>query len=510
MKRQNKFEFQEEVKSLLNRSLLSEEYFEEASDLYDFYTPTGIRMFNIPPSSYIEIKYFSEDNLVAFKSIVFPKKGSVASLKDISFGNVFFVCNLTSANIERLIKRLPIGDELNIISIDDLNNAEFELSHFDALDKSADFGFFPFLKKSLPFEQLDDFLLSLIRVQIVMEAFSRGTVNMSRLIAQKNDLLPFAFIDADDKYHIFIAEGSRYTKRSPLFDENAIVHKVGYYQKDDNVTLLSIDNRGERAIEKITEKWFGMHIGFFNSFSRFDVIPKSIQYKYRKFGQSSFDSFDERSVDKYTKKVIEGNEIYFSTKNQLNDPFDLDVDVSGIKTPKALTDYRCFCTTGDNDNILMWSHYGDSHSGYCTGYKATPVLEAIENSKDIDFCVYGHVDYRKDRKPLFKHLSLLSSFFDDGAKTLVFQINQLFRKYNNWAYEKEYRYIVATTNQLNQKSSDGLSLIVKPEEYYFGNKFDFNSKTKSYLKKYIGSSCFAFELSKNEYELLKKFVDLTK
>ncbi len=87
--------------------------------------------------------------------------------------------------------------------------------------------------------------------------------------------------------------------------------------------------------------------------------------------------------------------------------------------------------------------------------------------------------------------------------SFILQINQLFKKFDEWAYEKEFRYIICLNNHFAKSiaSKDGISINVPPADYYFGQKFDFNAKTMPYLKKHIGDSCFKFNLSKTEYKL---------
>lgn len=510
----NAKEFENEVVELLKKIKKDDEFFVRQLRGYDLYSETGIEKLGIPKDSFIEIKYISEDNLSAFKKIIFPKRMVGFSLRDISLDKTVFICNLTSNAINRLCARLSIGNKLLIISVDDLRNAELSLFDAKSHEQNSDNKSFPVFNKSISFDQLDDFLLSLIRVNILVYAFPNGSVNMSRMIAQSDELLPFSYEDESKRIHVFINDKSRYSRRSVLFSENAIVHKVGYTQLPEK-TIMSIDGK-EFEFDKITRRWFNKHIPFFNSYSRFEAIPKKAQYKYRRFGKFSFLDFDEKTVDVYAKKVIEGKEIYFSTKDQLNDPFDLDADGFGPRVLLTSANYRIFCTTGDCDNLLMWSHYGDSHSGFCTSYQPISIMNAIENSKKIDFCIHGYVHYCKDRKDTYKHLLLLYAFFDSDTISLILQIIQLFKKYNDWSYEKEYRYIVCSLTPLIKTKTDGLpaikevglALIVNPSDYFFGNKFQFNAKIKTYLRKYIGNYCYSFILSKDKYELIKVKEDL--
>lgn len=507
MKKENEKEFRESVISLIDRVKEHNEGYKINLRDFDMFTESGLKRLSIPSNSIIEIKCFFDSNFETFRK---------AYLQCVRFlekhkSNLILICNLSSEIIDAFSQKLDFDDNFRIVSFDDLNNVEFDLLANDRFKQ--DYKMFPNFKKSISFDGFNDFLLSLIRVDILIYAFPSGTAKMNRIIAQKDDVFPFAFYDKNNEWHIFIREKSSYSKRSILFQDGAFVHKVGIRNYDDS-TEIRIDGV-KQVFQKMTRKWFSHHIPFFNSYSAVDIVPKDYQYKYRKFGKTKISEFDETIVDKYVKKVIEENEIYFSAKEQLNDPFDLDADLFSTKTGYTSSNYRIFCTAGKNDNILMWSHYGDSHSGYCTSYQPREILEAIENSDKIDFCIYGYVNYKNIRKVSLKRLSYLSYFFDKATMSFILQILQLFKKYKDWSYEGEFRYIASLERPLVKKNLDtgesidiGISINVKPKEYYFGNSFNFNHKTKAYLSKFIGSTCFSFDLSKDEYKLDIKSIEL--
>lgn len=494
--------FEREVKALLTKILAESENISSGED-YDFFTNTGIAKLEIPPNSYIEIKYVGEDNLQAFRQIIFPKNHKLSALKTLEFSNLFIVCNLTPKRIIGLLKRLPIGNEINVISIDELRNTELALLGESRESLSLDWPKVRF-NKSILYEQFDEFLLTLVRLEIIMDTFPNGNVNMQNIIAQKDSLLPFLYEDYAGQIHVFISEKSRYTKHSILFAEKAIIHRINIYSNEEGTILTTDGNK--TVFRKISINWFAKSIGFFNSYARINTLPNEPQFKYRRFGDSSLGKFAIELEDyKYTRKVIEDKEIYFSTKSQLNDPFDLDADYFGKEFDFSSQDYRIFCTTGDSDNILMWSHYGDSHSGYCTSYYPFDIISEIEKEAKINFCIYGYVNYCSKRKTDSSFIRLILSCFDDETISFILQINQLFKKFTDWDYEKEFRYIIClnrfSTNKI--EGEKGLSIKVPPVDYYFGQKFDFNIKTITYLKKYVGDTCFTFNLSKTEYKLKK-------
>jgi hypothetical protein len=97
------------------------------------------------------------------------------------------------------------------------------------------------------------------------------------------------------------------------------------------------------------------------------------------------------------------------------------------------------------DSILMWSHYGDFHKGYCVGFREEKLRNSI-------FATGGRVMYPKDNK--FPEISPLEQ---DEAKVMVIQTHA---KSTEWSYEKEYRLAklfypkIATTADRIQKIPD--------------------------------------------------------
>lgn len=77
--------------------------------------------------------------------------------------------------------------------------------------------------------------------------------------------------------------------------------------------------------------------------------------------------------------------------------------------------------TTKRDNLLMWSHYTNSHKGYCIGFDKKVLFELIGG-------ILGRINYNQKMPyiPLFDDTGL-------GAN------NILFTKSTEWEYEDEYR-----------------------------------------------------------------------
>lgn len=87
----------------------------------------------------------------------------------------------------------------------------------------------------------------------------------------------------------------------------------------------------------------------------------------------------------------------------------------------AFGNARLCCFTTHNDNLLMWSHYAESHSGFCIEFdaKKPPFANAFKVNYDSS---YPWVTY-----PLYKNDIIMSP---------------MLTKSTCWSYENEYRIIV--------------------------------------------------------------------
>jgi len=84
--------------------------------------------------------------------------------------------------------------------------------------------------------------------------------------------------------------------------------------------------------------------------------------------------------------------------------------------------------SADNSNILMWSHYSQSHTGICIGYDTQKLFDQVGGK-------LGPVIYQLD----FPEFGL----FDDVQTHFMKYANV---KSEDWKYEKEYRAMRLTTN----------------------------------------------------------------
>jgi hypothetical protein len=187
-------------------------------------------------------------------------------------------------------------------------------------------------------------------------------------------------------------------------------------------------------------------------------VQREKLYKYR-----SLDGAHKARVE----RMFTHNELYFPSPHQFNDPFDCRVELSlggsdnekkeyiarlisqyspdispadkislksrmlrtsnlrniGAEVLDQITnDLGIFSLSKKSDDILMWSHYANSHRGVCLGFFAGP--------GDDFFRISQEVRYRPDYP---------STKLNDDQMTRMEAT--ILTKSDHWSYEEEYRII---------------------------------------------------------------------
>ena len=151
--------------------------------------------------------------------------------------------------------------------------------------------------------------------------------------------------------------------------------------------------------------------------------------------------FYDRSLD-----ILKNKMIWFSTAEKLNDPFEFSfhlsemhingfpIDEVSLETAiRAMKQMGVLPFSEINDNILMWSHYSESHKGFCIEFERTD-SNALGN---WDHCMPVLYD---DNLPAVRPIEL-------GDKKVVSKI--LTTKSKLWSYEREWRILVNKGNQIH-------------------------------------------------------------
>ena len=186
-------------------------------------------------------------------------------------------------------------------------------------------------------------------------------------------------------------------------------------------------------------------------------------YKYRSFNT------------RYAYDVFTRSELYFAKPSEFNDPFESKPMISGLDTLNkrqeyvnnyikrefadvkykdkqvlkktllirlanldlitndmhALLDkYGIFSSSEKWDQCLMWSHYSDSHKGFCVGFD-------FDKEFDHDMGVAHKVKYSMYYPEFTPEILIRDS---DGNNEKLLETT-LATKSDEWSYEKEVRYI---------------------------------------------------------------------
>ncbi|MBD3343281.1 MAG: DUF2971 domain-containing protein [Candidatus Lokiarchaeota archaeon] len=197
-------------------------------------------------------------------------------------------------------------------------------------------------------------------------------------------------------------------------------------------------------------------------FTKNIMVPKYL-YKYVDY---FIESKNSKRIN-YAKRNIVNNQIYFSNKNSLNDPYEIRFNVIDCEDyslqcpavwegPKRMFEhwYEQFfknigiCSlSAKNNNMIMFSHYANDHNGICLQYDTT---------KDEIFRKGFPINYRNSIPYIFysDYWKFIKSKKKDYEKLkAVFST-----KHQDWIYEEEWR--ILHTIQSNQ---NGYTYNVNPE-----------------------------------------------
>ncbi len=180
-------------------------------------------------------------------------------------------------------------------------------------------------------------------------------------------------------------------------------------------------------------------------------MSKILLYKYRK-------------VDENTLSIFINDEVYFSSVESFNDPFDGQLnlfdglkafvenskeleppdDYSEIKqicddANKDLANTGVFSLSSTNNQVVMWSHYSDHHKGICIGFSGEGLMEEFKSTRHPT-CYDVLYD---ESKPFVK---LLKDYGASGLRPFDFLDADVFQilveyKHKDWDYEQEVRFL---------------------------------------------------------------------
>lgn len=139
---------------------------------------------------------------------------------------------------------------------------------------------------------------------------------------------------------------------------------------------------------------------------------------------------------KFAEKFLIDKNIVGKEKNDVIDKIIANGKIGDINNLRQMEKARLekmeevfgvFCLSVIPDNLLMWSHYADSHTGICIGFNSKKLIDIIEPTW------VAPIQYSFE----YPQISIL----EHPEKTLEVL---LFNKSIDWHYEKEIRYVKNT------------------------------------------------------------------
>ncbi len=138
-------------------------------------------------------------------------------------------------------------------------------------------------------------------------------------------------------------------------------------------------------------------------------------------------------------EICQELKLFFCMGKLLNDPFE--GQIIGDKKIQNIFQNAGICSFSRvEDNLLMWSHYANSHNGICYGFDKRLLAESLwknVNAKGETFFEEGDVLYTSSPPHVYD-----KGFGKYEAKDIIFN------KSLGWSYEQEYRIAVATPRSI--------------------------------------------------------------
>jgi len=230
------------------------------------------------------------------------------------------------------------------------------------------------------------------------------------------------------------------------------------------------------------------------------------------------------TINKNTLDAFINEYSWFSSPFSFNDPFDCAL-IKGDKMKEFfLETKKILCLAAEHDNLLMWSHYADSHKGICIEY--TPFNEEeiaslkeqkvfgdspndklciVQNSRKVEYKSTEKINEYLDSLPntdqefMALHKQKIADVQTEEYYSTISKALTI--KHESWAYENEYRII---HDGENRNTHPG-----KIKKIYIGAKA--SSQDKRTLAMLVDEciDLVCMDFSKTKYALTERALDPT-
>jgi hypothetical protein len=198
-------------------------------------------------------------------------------------------------------------------------------------------------------------------------------------------------------------------------DEQRVLERVRPYEVDFLYKYRSMSSQGLERIFSHNEIFLTDPTTFNDPFDcKPFIVTHTSAYKRKKFYETLVKHRFPNATKKEIKQEVRRNPRFKKIKQQQN--------LEELYN-KFLKRFGLYCLTEVPDDILMWSHYADSHKGICLQFRANEVptlfWEAFKVTYQEDYPIVNIMD-----------MGNWEQFF-----------NALATKSKHWEYEKERRII---------------------------------------------------------------------
>jgi hypothetical protein len=189
----------------------------------------------------------------------------------------------------------------------------------------------------------------------------------------------------------------------------------------DNILSLDTDDKIMRYVNFQIEKTEALY----NSEEiKYDDNNDFLRDQLKRFSDFRHENNESKKVDQEVTKEEEKLKFYKEIKDNIQ-KYHIDFEKKIYDRQDKYTGVISLSAVWNN--ILMWSHYGDEHSGYCIGFHQNKIRHSGIVSSG------GMVEYNENHN--FPDINPMSR--NDLVKTLLRTQN----KAKEWSYEEEFRII---------------------------------------------------------------------
>ena len=179
----------------------------------------------------------------------------------------------------------------------------------------------------------------------------------------------------------------------------------------------------------------------------------------------------KEKIYKYNEFNILGN---FSKKNDINFINNIKKKVDEIRNSALI---GCFSKT--NNNILMWSHYADSHKGVCIEFEE----ERKNIFKDVSYSEtreYFDINFVVSKLLAFDFLNKKYDLNDNALFDKI--MKPFYVKSKDWEYEQEIRCVLSNNECPKNIDDKKYGIDMKIKKIYLGIRVENNDELKELIE----------------------------